>query len=194
MKKVILWTFTIIFSMLLVSNVFCMILASSNYKHNCKVWKDLNYTGIIYNQSEWGDFNYGLGDVAKNGCGAIAVYNILVLENKYKPFPEIIKYFDNGNENIFGILGTNPFGIMSFMKNEGYKVNAYLKASDFKTAAINSKYAIIMYLNFEYGHFELLYDYNEQGDYFFVNPSRRIDLDRLLESKKEFFKVLITIN
>jgi len=192
MKKVILWTFTSILCLLLISHVFCLILASSNYKYNSKVWNELNYTGILYNQNDYGNFKYGLGNVADNGCGAVAAYNILLLEGKYKPLPEIIKYFDNGNENIFGILGTNPFGLMKYMKKEGYKVNAYLKTSDFKEAAINSKYSILMYLNLKYGHFELLYDFD--GQYFKVNPQHKIDLEKLLESKKDFLKVLITIN
>jgi len=177
---------------MLISDVFCLILAQNNYKHNTKEWDKLVYTDIIYYQSDYPNIKFGLGNIADNGCGAIAVYNILHLEGKYKPFPEIIKYFDNGDENIFGLLGTNPFGIVRYMKNEGYKVNIYLKPSDFKTAAINSKYSILMYMNLEYGHFQLLYDYD--GTYFKESPLYKIDLDNLLESKKDFLKLLITIN
>ena len=169
-----------------------MVLAEINFKHNLKEWNELNYTDIIYNQGQYSNFKYGLGDVARNGCGAIAVYNILILEDNYKPFPQIIKYFDRGNQNFFGILGTSPFGIMNYMKKEGYKVNIYLKSGDFKNAAIISKYSILMYFNLEYGHFELLYNYD--NDYFSINPRQKVNFDNLLESKKHFFKLLITIN
>ena len=101
MKKVILWTFTIIFFILLISHIFCLILSNVNFKKNSNIWEELNYTGIIYNQHNFGDLKYGLGDIAKNGCGAVAVYNILILEGKYKPLPEVIKYFDNSNENLY---------------------------------------------------------------------------------------------
>ena len=168
--------------------------ASSAVKHNLKEWSKLNYTDIIYYQHNYPNFKFGLGDVASNGCGAIAVYNILVLEQKYKPFPEIIKYFDNGNENIFGYLGSNPFGVISYLKNEGYKVNTYLKSADYKTAAINSKYSILMYLNLKYGHYQLLYNYDEHSNLFYENPKTKVNLDSLLESKKDFFKILITVN
>lgn len=192
MKKFLIWSFVVIASLILFSHIFCFVLCNVNYKKNMKVWEELNYTGIIYDQSEWDDFKYGLGTVAKNGCGAIAVYNILVLENKYKPFPEIIKYFDNDNENIFGLLGTNPFAVKSYLKKQGYKTKIYFKEKNFKDAAINSKYAILMYVNWEYGHFQLLYDYD--GQYFKENPKYKIDFDKLMESKKNFFKLLITVN
>lgn len=194
MRKFILWFFTIVLSLLLISNVSCMIIAEMNFKHNVKEWEKMGNNGIIYYQNDYPNIKFGLGNVANNGCGAIAVYNILYLEGKYKPFPEIVKFFDDGNENIFGLLGSNPFSVMSFMKNEGYKVKTYLKSSDFKTAAINSKYSILMYLNLQYGHYQLLYNYDNQLDLFYENPRVRIDLDTLLESKKGFFKILITIN
>ena len=126
---------------------------------------------------------YGLGTVAKNGCGAVAVYNILLLENKPKSLPEIIKFFDNSNENLYGILGTNPFSLMNYLKNENYKVNAFLNKNDFKKNATNSKYSLLFYFNLKGGHYQLFYNYNESNNTFqFINSTYIKTLENFLEN------------
>lgn len=193
MRRFILYSVLIIFSIFTISHVFGVILSYNNFKINDKIWNELEYKGIIYNQHDYKSLKFGLGDVALNGCGAVAVYNILVLEDKYIPFSEIIKYFDNNNENLYGILGTNPFSIMTFMKNKGYKVNAYLNSNDFKTASINSKYSIMFYINFNGGHYQLLHNYD--GEQFeLINITVKMSMEQLLEKTNDCFRVLITIN
>lgn len=195
MKKVFTYIFLICFSLFAISHTFCVVLSNVNYKINNEIWINLNYKGIIYNQSNYETMKYGVGTIAKNGCGAISVYNILVLENKYKPLPEIIKYFDKSNENLYGILGTNPFAIMNYMNSQGYKTNFYLNSENFKSNAINSKYSILIYFNLNGGHFQLFYNYNESNNTFqFINTTTKQSLEILLDRTKDCFRALITIN
>lgn len=195
MKKVFKYIGLVCLCLVIISFPFCAVLANVNYKTNSEYWNELNYKGIVYNQHNYEEMKYGLGDIAKNGCGAIAVYNILVLENKYKPLPEIIRYFDNSNEIVFGILGTNPFSIMNYMNAIGYKARAHFNVNSFKEEAINSKYSILVYFNFNGGHYQLIYDYNESEDTFhFINSTIKMPIEHILNNTNDCFRVLITIN
>lgn len=195
MKKLLSILLLICFGLIVISHTFCLFLANSNYKYNNEFWNQSNYTGLIYNQHEYTNMKYGLGSIAKNGCGAVAVYNILVLENKYEPLPEIVKYFDNSNEVFYGILGTNSFSIVRYMKKKGYEANIYFNYKNFKEKAVNSKYSILMYFNLKGGHFQLMYNYNENSDAFnFINTTTTMPFETLLDKTSNCFRLLITVN
>ena len=195
MKKILTIIFLICFNLFAISHSFSVILANCNYINNNKIWNDLNYNGIIYSQGNYEELKYGVGNIAANGCGAIAVYNILVLENKYKPLPKIIKYFDTYNEVLYGVLGTNPFSIINYMNSIGYKAKAHLNVKNFKEQAVKSKYSILVYFNLNGGHYQLMYDYNVNNDTFkFINSTTTRPLEILLQNTNDCFRALITIN
>ena len=103
--------------------------------------------------------------------------------------------FDNSNEIVFGILGTNPFSIMNYMNAIGYKARAHFNVNSFKEEAINSKYSILVYFNFNGGHYQLIYDYNESEDTFhFINSTIKMPIEHILNNTNDCFRVLITIN
>lgn len=191
--KVFKYIFNSLILILLTSYIFCLILSAINLNNNEKIWSELNYNTIINNQTEYESLRYGLGNIADNGCGAIACYNIFVLENKYKPLPEIISYFDRSNQNLYGILGTNPFAISRYMSAEGYNSSVYFNSSRFIEVAENSKYSILMFFNFSGGHFQLLTDYD--GETFqLYNPTLRMSMENLLEKTNDCVRILITVN
>ena len=195
MRKFWKWFLISILGIFVICQTTCYIVAGINLKHNTKVWNELNYQGIIYNQHNFKNLKYGFGNIASNGCGAVAVYNILVLENRYKPFPQIINYFDKYGENVFGILGTNPIALILLLKYYGYKVNFSLNSSKFNNMAKNSKYSILLNVNSEYGHYELLYNYNETDEtYVTINSYGKSTMSNLLKNYKNNLLVLITVN
>ena len=67
-----------------------------------------NRSLLIHDQSD--DYvrgEFGLGTIANNGCGAIAIYNALVLQGTYIPLRTIVSYIENNSglwlEGLFGV-------------------------------------------------------------------------------------------
>ncbi len=73
-------------------------------------------------------FRFGLGTVAANGCGAIAVYNALKLCGYRADFPVIASGLERCALRLFGWLGVAPDGIGRYLDRAGitaHKIRHY---------------------------------------------------------------------
>ena len=67
----------------------------------------------------WG----GLGNIAKNGCGPIAVYNALASDNSRVTFGDVVKNMSKSRAPYaLGLLGTDPETISGYMRSKFYSV------------------------------------------------------------------------
>lgn len=195
--RVLLVVFAVTSALIAISNSAICIKTIINYHHNIVAWNEYNHQGIIYNQSELGNLYYGFGNIADNGCGAISVYNILYMENRDPYFPSIIKKFDLGGENLYGIGGTNPIRLMSVLKMNGFKVQFSLNQNKFENIAKNSKYAIYLYFGNNngtiFGHYQLMHNFD--GERFeTINSNGNHTFDEIINIKNTFFRMMIGVN
>ncbi len=64
-----------------------------------------------------------LGNIRDNGCGAIAVYNVLAILGTAVPCENIIQQFCRSwvwSTVLGGVLGSNPFYVMRCLKRAGF--------------------------------------------------------------------------
>ena len=184
-------------ALLLAINFSCsLILSAVNFNKNNNMLKLNPIEGTISNQWDYEDYNYGFGNVGANGCGAVAIYNLLVLEGKNPNFASIIRSMDIYGTIFFGCLGTNPLGVFIYLKSCGYNVNISFNQSDFYNLSKQSKYSILSYWSLKGGHYQLMYGYNESTDCLRVlNPNHTINMNEELSLLKDYpIKILFTIN
>ena len=198
-KKALIIIASIILFVILTSFFICLITSNANYKKNKAYLEEMGFSGIIQNQSGFPDYKYGLGTLAKNGCGAVSVYNILELEGKNPSLLDITKRFDLEGQNLFGILGTRILAVKHYLEREGFDVEVYSKDEEFDELAKNSKYAILYYVvpSRKIGHFQLMCDYDENdGTYQMINPYYRGTMQEEFDFIGTDFSVtfLITVN
>lgn len=186
-----------IFFIIAVCNTTCIIKSYVNYKHNVVAWSNYNENGIISEQYKYSDLNYGFGTVAKNGCGAMAVYNILKLENKNPYFPDIINKFDLCGENFFGLGGSKASRVIRVLKNYGLKTTYSLNATNYERIAQNSKYSIYLYFAIQngnlIGHYQLLTDFDGER-YTTINSNGHFTFEEIINIKGTFFSMMIGVN
>lgn len=192
-QKVIV-IFVIFFTSIIIIN-FCfnVSFAFGQYNHNLEQWNNNSYK-LITKQYELKNYKYGFGNVADNGCGAIAIYNILSLDGKNVTFPEVIKKVALNGFPLFGYLGTFPHTVIHILNSFGYKTSVSFDTQNFDEIAKNHKYNIFCYISTTYGHYELAYDFNGT-DFQFVNPTIRTTFFNEVEDADDcFFKALITVD
>ena len=178
-------------------HTICTIKAFSNYDYNVAVWAEYNHSGLINFQGDFDKLKFGFGDIGANGCGAIAVYNILVLENKPHPLPDIIKQFDLCGENLFGLAGSKPARVERILRRYGLKVTHSLNKSKFESIAQQSKYAIYVnsgtYKGQLTGHYQLIYNYDGEK-YDALNPATRYTFEEIIDAPDSIFSMMIGVN
>lgn len=168
-------------------------LSSANYAKNCAVWND--EIDIISNQhsEDVKDLKYGFGTIGNNGCGAVAIYNIMSLENRKTPLPEIIKYLDAG-QYVFGLLGTCPSRIVSYFRAQGFDCSLHKDKSEFERLAQESDYSIYIYAGFNGGHYNLLVP-NGDGTFESINPNVTTTIQDLIDDNSgQPINFLITVS
>lgn len=187
----------VVLSLLLIVSVWGMItfvLNAVNFKHNLSVWDD--EIDIISNQhsSNVKDLKYGFGTIDENGCGAVAIYNILLLENKKKPLPNVIQAMDGG-QYFFGLLGTKPTQMMKYLKSLGYSVSLHKDKSRFDEWAQKSDYSIYIYVGKNGGHCTLLVP-NGDATFHSINLNKdRVTIPQLISQHEDkFINLLMTIS
>lgn len=179
-------------------NITCLIKAEINYKHNIKAWNDYGHTGIINDQADFKNIKFGFGDVDMNGCGAVSVYNILVLEGRYVPLYEIVHQYDMCGENVFGLGGSRPSMVVKTLKNYGFDVSYTFNKANFEKMAINSKYAIYVYFgcnraNGFFGHYQLMYDF-DGAKFKTINITGKYTFGKITTIPNTLFEMMIVVN
>ena len=195
--RIIFVLFVVIFGLATINNTVICTKAIINYNHNVLAWKNYNHSGIIYDQTDFENLYYGFGNIADNGCGAISVYNIMILEGKNPYLPMIIRKFDFGGENLYGLGGTNPLRIISVLMTYGFKVQFSINQNKFENIAKNSKYAIYLYFgkdnaNF-FGHYQLMYNFDGEK-YDTINLTGKYTYQEITDINNTFFTMMIGVN
>lgn len=140
--------------------------------------------GFIRSQENLDEFPYGNGNMFKNGCGPIALYNALISLKKsndtdidYKSiFSSIIYYLEKGGLALYGKFGTSPFVIQKFLKKSGFitkiitsnkekNINEFAKSFDTFISVIYNNSSSI-----KYGIHIISITKNENGSYTSYNP------------------------
>lgn len=168
-------------------------LSCANYEKNKQSWN--NEIEIIHYQhsDDVADLKYGFGSIGNNGCGAVAAYNIMLLEGRKVPLPDVIKYMD-ASQYIFGLLGTCPSRIVSYLRAQGFDCSLHKDKSQFESIAQESDYAIYVYAGFNGGHYTLLVPTGE-GTFTSINPNRTTTIQNLIEENEdEIINFLITVS
>ena len=188
----------VVCGLIAICNITCLIKAEINYKHNIKAWNDYGYTGIINDQWDFQNIKFGVGDVGANGCGAVAVYNIMLMEDRFTPLPEIVHQYDMCGENVFGLGGSRPSMVVKALRNYGFNVSYTFNKTDFEKMAINSKFAIYLYFGYDithglFGHYQLMYDYD--GEKFqTINETGIFTFEEIIDIPNTFFEMMIVVN
>lgn len=196
-KKVWFITLTILVGIISLSHTICTIKAFVNYDYNVVAWAEYAHSGIINDQHDFAKLKFGFGNIGANGCGAISVYNILVLENREKALPDIIKQFDLCGENIFGVAGSKPTRVVRVLKNYGFNVSYSLNKNKFENIAQNSKYSIYVYVGKDQGtlvgHYQLIYNYNGER-YDTINTNGNYTYQEIINVPNSIFSMMIGVN
>lgn len=179
-------------------NIITFSLSAANYTKNKLLWDE--DTQIISYQSSKNVANlkYGFGTIGANGCGAVAIYNIMYTENRKVSLPDIIKYMDNG-QFFFGLLGTSPQRIMNYLKLQGFSCSISSDKSKFDQLAQEGDYSIYMYVGISdgrpVGHYTLLIP-NSDSTFKVINSGNRVmTMQQLIdENSKYFINSLITVS
>lgn len=87
-------------------NVYEKAQAYINYKHNKQLSEPTSY---INGQGYYKEWKYGTNTMDYNGCGVIAMYNVLLGLNKRKNLKDIAYDFDrNSGTIVSGLFGSDP--------------------------------------------------------------------------------------
>ena len=187
----------VILGLISVAHTVITIKAAVNYNYNVKVWEDYNHRGIIENQWDFEKLKYGFGNIGANGCGAVSVYNVLVMENRNPDFPYIIKQFDYCGENVFGIGGSKPSRVISILKKYDFDVNYTFNEDKFEEVAKNNKYAIYLYFGVKkgipFGHYQLINNYYD-GKFDTINITGRYTFDEITNIDNTWLTMMIGVN
>lgn len=93
------------------------------------------HDGYINNQSMTAGIPYGRQTSKENGCGWIAVFNVLRHLEQEPPAPEIVAKEMQFGLLLGGHLGSWPFAIVHYLRRRGYEVRWSLnKRSQVKMA------------------------------------------------------------
>ena len=194
---VIMIVFYAVFSLNIVAQVVLISKTISNYNHNVVAWKEYNYDGIINDQHDFANLRFGFGNISDNGCGAVAVYNILKLEGQNPYFPDIIREFDMFGQNAFGLGGAKPRKVISVLKENGFSVKFTFDHNKFESLAQNSKYAIYLYYGMEnnvpFGHYQLMYNF-DGAKFQTINITGTYTFDDITNIPNTIISIMIGIN
>lgn len=137
--------------------------------------------GFIMSQEDLVNYPYGHGNLHKNGCGAIALYNTLVslglnCKSDKSLFSTIVYFLEKRGLALYGKLGTSPFVINSFLKKQGLYTKAIFSnkedvINDFSKSF--DTFISVFYNNFKsikYGIHIVFVKKNEDGTFTAYNP------------------------
>ena len=194
---VIMIVFYAVFSLNIVAQAVLISKTISNYNHNVVAWKEYNYDGIINDQHDFANLRFGFGNISDNGCGAVAVYNILKLEGQNPYFPDIIREFDMFGQNAFGLGGAKPRKVFSVLRDYGFSVKFTFDHGEFESYAQNSKYAIFLYYGMEnnvpFGHYQLMYNF-DGAKFQTINITGTYTFDDITNISNTIISIMIGIN
>lgn len=102
--------------------------------------------GYINRQSLTRSIRYGCMTSDQNGCGWIAVFNVLRRLEGVSPDPEEIARLMSRGVILRGLLGTYAHSVILFLKRRGYKVRLTFRKSAQAELAARADASIFLYL------------------------------------------------
>ena len=93
------------------------------------------------------EMRYGISNMARAGCGVIAVYNALLLLDNPHPLCDVIAWGDRKAAALFGLLGTLPWRAKSLFRRLGYTVDAVKDQALFDRCARQADACLFTYWN-----------------------------------------------
>lgn len=94
-----------------------------------------------------GELRYGLGHVARSGCGLIAVYNALTLLGDPRPLSEVIYWGDRRARVALGLFGTRPGRGGALFRRLGWAVTKTGGREDLDRAVREGEVCLFTYWN-----------------------------------------------
>ncbi|MBD5085167.1 MAG: hypothetical protein HDT33_09010 [Clostridiales bacterium] len=93
------------------------------------------------------DMRYGIVDIARAGCGVIAVYNALLLLGNPHRFPDVVAWGDQTAAAAFGLLGTLPWKAKHLFQRLGYTVTTVTDEALFDRYAQDADVCLFTFWN-----------------------------------------------
>ena len=108
--------------------------------------------GLIEDQGNYGDMNYGVLPLSQNGCELIAIYNALYILTKKEDidFPLIIDMHEKDGILLNGLFGTSMRAIQEYFVKNGFKTHSSSKNEDYEKIANESDVLILTMYNNRY--------------------------------------------
>ena len=133
-----------------------------------------NNKGYIEDQQNYKDMFYGTKSLSYNGCGLIAIYNVLYHLTKRENinFASIIKDLENDGILLGGIFGTSMKAIADYFKKIGYRTKSSSKIRDYDRIGIETDASILTIFNNAFNIFQGLHFIaitKEHGKYYVHN-------------------------
>ena len=94
------------------------------FKNHASAIKSNN--GFIEDQQNYNDMSYGVKTLSENGCGLIAIYNVLyhLTQNENIDFPSIIQDLEYDGIVLGGIFGTSIKAIDDYFRKKGFRTKS----------------------------------------------------------------------
>lgn len=169
-------------SFFLVENrLFSDILEKISSKEGCRIdSRAFTKDGLIINQSLLRDLPNGWFSSDKNGCGWIAVYNVLtMLGAKVKP-EWIIDDLRHGLV-LGGKFGTHVFYILHYFNKRGYRVRTCAIPKRFAAVARTAGACILLYRHSKGNHFAALRRENDSFHFYNARSGKADDVRTMEE-------------
>ena len=93
------------------------------------------------------DMRYGISNIARAGCGVIAVYNALLLLGNPHRFQDVVAWGDQKAAAAFGLLGTLPWKAKRLFQRLGYTVSAITDEALLDSGARHADVCLFTYWN-----------------------------------------------
>lgn len=132
-----------------VNAFFCRLTGARRAKKNADVNRNLTVTatkdGFLDRQDALEDFRFGMRSVAANGCGVMAVCNVLHACGKDEPFASLLAEAEFAGL-FHGRAGLSPVFVVKMLAKRGFSVERVYDPAYFDGAAAKADALIHVYL------------------------------------------------
>ena len=105
--------------------------------------------GFIEDQQNYNDMSYGIKPLSENGCGAIAIYNVLyhLIQKEDIDFASIIKDLEYDGIIFGGIFGTSMKAIDDYFRKKGFRTKSSSQIRDYDRIGRETDASILTIFN-----------------------------------------------
>ena len=130
--------------------------------------------GFIEDQQNYNDMSFGTKSLSYNGCGVIAIYNVLYHLTKRDDinFAQIIRDLEYDGILLGGIFGTSMKAVDDYFKKLGFRTKSSSKVRDYDRIGRETDASILTIFNNAYNIFQGMHFIaitKEHGKYYIHN-------------------------